>query len=56
MVSSMRFFSERAVSKLPELKGISPREVKSIGVIGGGTMGAGIANCGVVIGHVCYPD
>lgn len=37
------FFNERAVSKLPELKGIAPRDIKAIGVIGGGTMGAGIA-------------
>ena len=37
------FFNERAVSKLPELKGVAPREVSAIGVIGGGTMGAGIA-------------
>ena len=32
------FFNERAVSKLPELKGVAPREVKAIGVVGGGTM------------------
>ena len=37
------FFSERAVSNLPELKGVEPRALQSIGVIGGGTMGAGIA-------------
>ena len=44
------FFSERAVGKLPELKNISPREVKSIGVIGGGTMGAGIATAALLSG------
>lgn len=44
------FFSERAVSKLPELKGVIPREVKSIGVIGGGTMGAGIATAALLSG------
>lgn len=44
------FFSERAVSKLPELKGIAPRELASIGVIGGGTMGAGIATAALLSG------
>jgi 3-hydroxyacyl-CoA dehydrogenase len=44
------FFSERAVSKLPELKGVTPREVKAIGVIGGGTMGAGIATAALLSG------
>lgn len=37
------FFSEREVAKLPEIKGIEPREVRSVGVVGGGTMGCGIA-------------
>ncbi len=37
------FFSERAVSKVPGLKGVEPRGIDSVGVIGGGTMGAGIA-------------
>ncbi len=37
------FFSDRALSKLPEIEGIAARQLKSIGVIGGGTMGAGIA-------------
>ncbi|MFY9211348.1 MAG: FAD-dependent oxidoreductase [Aestuariivita sp.] len=44
------FFSERAVSKLPELKGIEPRDIKDIGVIGGGTMGAGIATAALLSG------
>lgn len=44
------FFSERAVGKLPELKGVAPREVASIGVIGGGTMGAGIATAALLAG------
>ncbi len=44
------FFSERAVSNLPELKGIEPRELKAIGVIGGGTMGAGIATAALLSG------
>ncbi|MFW2589427.1 3-hydroxyacyl-CoA dehydrogenase NAD-binding domain-containing protein [Sagittula sp. SSi028] len=37
------FFNDRKVSKLPELKGVAPRDVAHVGVIGGGTMGAGIA-------------
>lgn len=44
------FFNERAVSKLPELKGVAPRDVKAIGVIGGGTMGAGIAVAALLAG------
>lgn len=44
------FFGERAVSKLPELKGVAPREISSIGVIGGGTMGAGIASAALLAG------
>ncbi|MBE9638545.1 3-hydroxyacyl-CoA dehydrogenase NAD-binding domain-containing protein [Salipiger mangrovisoli] len=37
------FFAERAAPKPAALKGIDPRPVKLVGVIGGGTMGAGIA-------------
>lgn len=44
------FFSERAVSNLPELKGIAPRPLQDIGVIGGGTMGAGIATAALLSG------
>ncbi|MGC1496975.1 MAG: 3-hydroxyacyl-CoA dehydrogenase NAD-binding domain-containing protein [Sulfitobacter sp.] len=44
------FFSERAVSNLPELKGITPRDLQLIGVIGGGTMGAGIATAALLSG------
>ena len=44
------FFSERAVSNLPELKGVDPRPVQHIGVIGGGTMGAGIATAALLAG------
>lgn len=44
------FFNERAVSKLPELKGVEPRDVKAIGVIGGGTMGAGITVAALLAG------
>ena len=44
------FFSERAVSNLPELKGVAPRDVGHIAVIGGGTMGAGIATASLLSG------
>ncbi|MBU2983361.1 enoyl-CoA hydratase/isomerase family protein [Lentibacter algarum] len=44
------FFAERQVSKLPELKGVAPRALNSIGVIGGGTMGAGIATAALLAG------
>lgn len=44
------FFSERQVSKLPELDGVPARNVDEIGVIGGGTMGAGIATAALLAG------
>ncbi len=44
------FFAERAVGKLPELQGIEPRGVHRIAVIGGGTMGAGIATSALLAG------
>tara|TARA_R110002049_G_scaffold307712_2_gene509124 strand:+ start:98828 stop:100924 length:2097 start_codon:yes stop_codon:yes gene_type:complete len=44
------FFNERAVSNLPELKGVAPRALQAIGVIGGGTMGAGIATAALLAG------
>ncbi len=44
------FFAERAVAKLPELKGVAPRDLNAIGVIGGGTMGAGIATAALLSG------
>ncbi|WP_233867516.1 3-hydroxyacyl-CoA dehydrogenase NAD-binding domain-containing protein [Paraburkholderia adhaesiva] len=37
------FFAEREVQKAPETKSATPRAINTIGVIGGGTMGAGIA-------------
>ncbi len=37
------FFAEREVLKAPETKAAKPRPIKEVGVIGGGTMGAGIA-------------
>ncbi len=37
------FFAERSVSKMVRLKGVTPRDFANIGIVGGGTMGAGIA-------------
>jgi 3-hydroxyacyl-CoA dehydrogenase len=37
------FFAEREVQKAPETKTSTPRALESVGVVGGGTMGAGIA-------------
>jgi 3-hydroxyacyl-CoA dehydrogenase len=37
------FFAERAAPRPPELSGITPHDIGSAAVIGGGTMGAGIA-------------
>ena len=44
------FFAERAVGKLPELEGVGPRPLAELGVIGGGTMGAGIATAALLSG------
>ncbi|MFC5428897.1 3-hydroxyacyl-CoA dehydrogenase NAD-binding domain-containing protein [Paraburkholderia denitrificans] len=37
------FFAEREVQKAPETRNASPRAINTLGVVGGGTMGAGIA-------------
>ncbi|MCA0239926.1 MAG: enoyl-CoA hydratase/isomerase family protein [Proteobacteria bacterium] len=37
------FFAEREVLKVPEARAAAPRPIASVGVVGGGTMGAGIA-------------
>ncbi|WP_146348223.1 3-hydroxyacyl-CoA dehydrogenase NAD-binding domain-containing protein [Phaeobacter marinintestinus] len=44
------FFAERTVGKLPEIDGIAPRDLNALGVIGGGTMGAGIATSALLSG------
>ncbi|MEM0950427.1 MAG: 3-hydroxyacyl-CoA dehydrogenase NAD-binding domain-containing protein [Pseudomonadota bacterium] len=44
------FFAERAVWKIPEA-GATPRDVHEIGVIGGGTMGSGIATSALLSGY-----
>ncbi|PVB62278.1 3-hydroxyacyl-CoA dehydrogenase NAD-binding domain-containing protein [Labrenzia sp. 011] len=43
------FFAERAVAKIPEAAA-RPRNIASIGVIGGGTMGSGIATAALLAG------
>ncbi|MEM6681990.1 MAG: 3-hydroxyacyl-CoA dehydrogenase NAD-binding domain-containing protein [Pseudomonadota bacterium] len=43
------FFAERAVWKIPEAKE-SPRQVRTLGIIGGGTMGSGIATSALLNG------
>lgn len=37
------FFGERALAKIPLIDGVEPRPVSLVGVVGGGTMGSGIA-------------
>ncbi|HEX9811788.1 MAG TPA: 3-hydroxyacyl-CoA dehydrogenase NAD-binding domain-containing protein [Burkholderiales bacterium] len=45
------FFAEREVAKIPGLpEGTKPREVKSVGILGAGTMGGGIAMCFANVG------
>ena len=43
------FFGERAVANIPEKKA-TPRDINAIGVIGGGTMGSGIATSALMAG------
>ncbi|PRX35074.1 3-hydroxyacyl-CoA dehydrogenase [Meinhardsimonia xiamenensis] len=43
------FFAERAVARIPEA-GAPPRPVESVGVIGAGTMGSGIATAALLAG------
>lgn len=37
------FFAERETAKAPETRDATPRPIDSVGIVGGGTMGAGIA-------------
>ncbi|MBC6442585.1 MAG: enoyl-CoA hydratase/isomerase family protein [Rhodobacteraceae bacterium] len=37
------FLAERSATRMPELKAVAARPVETVGVVGGGTMGAGIA-------------
>lgn len=45
------FFAEREVAKVAKTEGVSPRPVARIGVVGAGTMGAGIAVAFVEAGY-----
>ena len=45
-----QFFAERESAKHPELAGVPPRPIRSIAIIGAGTMGSGIAICGLDAG------
>lgn len=38
-----QFFAEREAGQHPELKGVTPREISRVGIIGAGTMGSAIA-------------
>ena len=44
------FFGERQVAKVPEMEIGTPRDIQKVGVIGGGTMGAGIATSALLSG------
>lgn len=44
------FFAERRVAKIPEAGRAKPRDVKHLGVMGGGTMGSGIASAALDAG------
>lgn len=49
------FFAERAVAKVPGIGKDSPlREIRKIGVLGAGTMGAGIAYNGLTSGYAVH--
>jgi len=45
------FFAERASAKLDRIKGVAPHPLHEVGVIGGGTMGAGIAAACLLSGY-----
>jgi len=45
------FFSERASATVPEAKNGKPRNVSEIGIVGGGTMGAGISVAALDAGY-----
>jgi len=44
------FFAERTVSRLPELKEANTLPIKEVGIVGGGTMGTGIATSALLSG------
>jgi 3-hydroxyacyl-CoA dehydrogenase/enoyl-CoA hydratase/carnithine racemase len=38
------FLNTRAAGRLPRIKGVEPRRIKAVAMLGGGTMGSGITN------------
>jgi 3-hydroxyacyl-CoA dehydrogenase len=44
------FLAEKSVPKVPEIRNVTPRPTDHVGVIGGGTMGAGIAAAALLAG------
>jgi 3-hydroxyacyl-CoA dehydrogenase/enoyl-CoA hydratase/carnithine racemase len=38
------FLNTRAAGKLPRIKGVEPQKIKTVAMLGGGTMGSGITN------------
>ena len=44
------FFAERAVAKIPGLENTHPHDIQHLGIVGGGTMGIGIAVCALKAG------
>ncbi|MEM9342607.1 MAG: 3-hydroxyacyl-CoA dehydrogenase NAD-binding domain-containing protein [Pseudomonadota bacterium] len=45
------FFAERATAKIERIKDVAPQALTQVGVIGGGTMGAGIAAACLLAGY-----
>jgi 3-hydroxyacyl-CoA dehydrogenase len=45
------FFAERAAAKIPGMEGVEPRPVRTIGIVGTGLMGSGIAVAALDAGY-----
>lgn len=45
------FFAERETAKIDEIEGVEPKRLAKIGIVGGGTMGAGIAAAALLAGY-----
>ncbi len=45
------FIAEKNVAKLPATRGVSPADIDTIGIVGGGLMGAGIATACLLAGY-----